>query len=122
MTTALMNITHLRILKMACEKMLKTDTSDYVIDACLYQIEDDQPQSIVYRLQKLNEPEKRYEIHNKKLLIIVKALQKWRPYLTDTDKSIQIYTDHKNLRNFATIKQLNQWQICWAEQLADYEF
>jgi len=52
----------------------------------------------------------------------VKALQDWRPYLADTKKSIQIYTDHKNLRNFATTKQLNQWQVCWAKQLADYEF
>ncbi len=30
--------------------------------------------------------------------------------------------NHKNLRNFAMIKQLNQQQICWAEQLADFEF
>jgi len=52
----------------------------------------------------------------------VKALQDWRPYLTDTEKPIQIYTDHKNLRNFATTKQLNQWQVCWAKQLADYKF
>ncbi len=52
----------------------------------------------------------------------MKALQDWRPYLTDTEKPIQIYTNHKNLRNFATTKQLNQWQVCWAEQLADYEF
>ncbi len=52
----------------------------------------------------------------------MKALQDWRPYLANTEKSIQIYTDHKNLRNFAMTKQLNQWQICWAEQLADYEF
>jgi hypothetical protein len=52
----------------------------------------------------------------------VKALQDWRPYLADTEKSIQIYTDHKNLRNFATTKQLNWWQVCWAKQLADYKF
>jgi len=26
------------------------------------------------------------------------------------------------LRNFATTKQLNQQQVHWAEQLADYEF
>jgi len=26
------------------------------------------------------------------------------------------------LRNFATIKQLNQWQVCWAEQLVNYKF
>jgi hypothetical protein len=37
-------------------------------------------------------------------------------------KSIQIYTDHKNLRNFATTKQLNQQQVCWTKQLANYKF
>jgi len=26
------------------------------------------------------------------------------------------------LRNFATTKQLNQQQVCWAKQLANYEF
>jgi len=52
----------------------------------------------------------------------VKALQDWRPYLTDTEKSIQIYTDHKNLRNFATTKQLNWQQIRWAKQLVNYKF
>jgi hypothetical protein len=52
----------------------------------------------------------------------VKALQDWRPYLADTEKPIQIYTDHKNLRNFATTKQLNQQQVCWAKQLVNYKF
>jgi hypothetical protein len=52
----------------------------------------------------------------------VKALQDWRPYLAGTEKPIQIYTNHKNLRNFATTKQLNQQQVCWAEQLVNYEF
>jgi len=26
------------------------------------------------------------------------------------------------LRNFATTKQLNQQQVCWVKQLADYKF
>ncbi len=52
----------------------------------------------------------------------MKALQDWRSYFASISKSIQIFTDHKNLRNFTTIKQLNQWQICWAEQLVDFEF
>ncbi len=30
--------------------------------------------------------------------------------------------NHKNLRNFTIIKQLNQQQIHWTEQLADFEF
>jgi len=113
---------HLRILNSTCKKVLKTDASNFAVGACLYQIKDGQKRPIAYRSRKLSELEKRYEVHDKELLVIVKALQDWRPYLTDTEKPIQIYTDHKNLRNFATTKQLNQWQVCWAKQLADYEF
>jgi len=113
---------HSRILNLTCKKVLKTNTSNFAVDACLYQIKNEQQRFIVYWFKKLSRLKKRYEIHNKELLVIVKALQDWRSYLTDIKKFIQIYTDHKNLRNFATMKQLNQQQICWAEQLADYEF
>ncbi len=33
---------HLRILNLTCEKVLKTDASDFTVDTCLYQIEDEQ--------------------------------------------------------------------------------
>ncbi len=113
---------HLRILNSTCKKVLKTDASNFTVGACLYQIEDGQQRLIVYQSRKLSESEKRYEVHDKELLVIVKALQDWRPYLADTEKPIQIYTNHKNLRNFATTKQLNWQQVCWAEQLVNYEF
>ncbi len=115
-------MTHLRILNSTCKKVLKTNASDFAVGACLYQIKDEQQRLIAYQFKKLSESEKRYEVHDKELLVIVKALQDWRPYLTDTEKSIQIYTDHKNLRNFVIMKQLNQQQVCWAEQLVNYEF
>jgi len=66
---------HLRILNSTCEKVLKTDASNFAVGACLYQIKDEQQRLIVYQFKKLSEPEKRYEIHNKELLVIVKALQ-----------------------------------------------
>ncbi len=113
---------HLRILNSTCKKVLKTNASDFTVGACLYQIEDGQQRLIAYQSRKLSEPEERYEVHDKELLAIVKALQDWRPYLAGTEKPIQIYTDHKNLRNFATTKQLNQQQVRWAKQLADYKF
>jgi len=113
---------HLRILNSTCKKILKTNTSDFTVGACLYQIKNEQQRLIAYQSRKLSEPEKRYEVHDKELLAIVKALQDWRPYLTGTEKPIQIYTNHKNLRNFVTTKQLNWQQVRWAEQLADYEF
>jgi len=119
---SLNRMAHLRILNSTCEKVLKTNASDFAVGACLYQIEDEQQRFIVYQSRKLSELKKRYEVHDKELLAIVKALQDWRPYLAGTEKPIQIYTDHKNLRNFATTKQLNWQQVCWAEQLTNYEF
>jgi len=41
----------------------------------LYQIEDEQQRLIAYQSRKLSEPEERYEVHDKELLAIVKALQ-----------------------------------------------
>ncbi len=79
---------HLRIPNSTCKKILKTNASNFAVGACLYQIEDEQQRLIVYQSRKLSEPEKRYEVHDKELLAIVKALQDWRPYLADTEKSI----------------------------------
>ncbi len=66
---------HLRIPNSTCKKILKTDVSDFAVGACLYQIKDEQQRLIAYQFRKLSEPEKRYEVHNKELLVIVKALQ-----------------------------------------------
>jgi len=66
---------HLRILNSTCKKVLKTDASDFTVGVCLYQIEDEQQRLIAYQSRKLSELEKRYEVHNKELLVIVKALQ-----------------------------------------------
>jgi hypothetical protein len=57
------------------QKVLKTNASDFAVGACLYQIKDEQQRLIVYQSRKLSEPEKRYEVHDKELLVIVKALQ-----------------------------------------------
>jgi len=65
---------HLRILNSTCEKVLKTDASDFAVNACLYQIKNEQQRFIVYQFKKLSKSEKRYEIHNKELLMIVKVL------------------------------------------------
>jgi len=65
---------HLRILNSTCKKILKTDASDFAVGTCLYQIEDGQQRLIAYQFKKLSESEKRYEVHDKELLVIVKAL------------------------------------------------
>jgi len=66
---------HLRILNSTCKKILKTNASNFTVDTCLYQIKDEQQRLIAYQSRKLSKPEKRYEVHDKELLVIVKALQ-----------------------------------------------
>ncbi len=65
---------HLRIPNLTCKKILETNASNFAVGACLYQIEDGQQRLIAYQSRKLSEPEKRYEVHDKELLAIVKAL------------------------------------------------
>ena len=79
---------HLWILLLTCKKVVKMNVSDFVVEACLYQIKDDEKWFIAYWSRKLSESEKRYEVYNKELLVIIKALRKWRSYFTDLNKSI----------------------------------
>ncbi len=65
---------HLRILNSTCEKILKTNASDFAVGTCLYQIKDEQQRPIAYQSRKLSELKERYEVYDKKLLAIVKAL------------------------------------------------
>ena len=70
----LSRMAHLQISKTTCEKVVETDVSDFAVEACLYQIKDDEKWPIMYQSRKLSELKKRYEMHNKKLLVIVEAL------------------------------------------------
>lgn len=66
--------------------------------------------------------ESNYDIYDKELLAIVKALEEWRPELSGVDKPFEIITDHKNLKIFLTAKQLNQRQVRWSEFLSQFNF
>ena len=52
-------------------------------------------------------------IYDKELLAIVKSFKTWRPELASLDpkRLVKVYTNHKNLKHFMMIKQLNQQQV-----------
>ena len=51
--------------------------------------------------------EPNYNIYNKKLLKIVVVLKEWKAFLQSTKKLFVVKTNHKNLTNFLTTKELN---------------
>ncbi len=63
-----------------------------------------------------------YEIYDKELLAIVKALEEWQPELEGNSRDFEVKTDHKNLQYFMTTKDLNQRQMRWAEFLSRFNF
>ena len=52
----------------------------------------------------------------------MKAFRQWKLYLKESTFSVQVYTDHKNLVYFTMTKILNWQQVCWSEELANFNF
>jgi len=66
--------------------------------------------------------ERNYEIHDKEILAIIRALEEWRHFLERATHPVKIWTDHKNLEYFMTAKKLNRRQACWSLHLARFNF
>ena len=102
---------------------LETDASDRAIRACISQSDDKRClRPVAFYLRKFLSAEMSYEIHDKKLLAIVDAFKQWRVYLKGLKHEIQVYSDHKNLLYFMTMKILNWRQVRWSEELSQYNF
>ncbi len=103
--------------------MLKMNASDEAIEACINQSDDKKHLHLIaFHSRKLTEAELNYEIHNKKLLIIVNSFKQWKVYLEESRYQIQVYTDYKNLLYFTITKVLNRRQIKWLKELLLYNF
>ena len=63
-----------------------------------------------------------YEIHDKEMLAIIRALEEWRHFLEGVTHLVEIWTDHKNLEYFMMAKKLNRHQARWSLHLARFNF
>ena len=100
---------------------MKIDASNLIIKTCLNQKYEEKQHFITYYSKKLSSIEQNYDVHDKKLLIIVAALKNWRVYAEEAS-SFTIFTNHKNLLHFTITKQLNRRQMRWSELLRQYKF
>jgi len=75
---------------------------------------------VAYRSKAMTEAECNYDVQDKELLAIVKALEDWRRYISNTEHRITILTDHQNLVPSMTTKKLVGRQIRWMEILSQY--
>jgi len=98
---------------------VETDTSDYALAAILSIVnKDDEVHPVAFHSHTFTAVELNYDTYDKELLAIFEAFKIWWHYLEGPTYSIDVVTDHKNLKYFSTTKVLTQRQVWWSEYLS----
>ena len=102
---------------------LITDASDFATGAILEQPDAlNRWHPVAYHSKSFQPAERNYEIHDKELYAIVRALQAFRHYLEGREDTTEIWTDHANLTYFFTKRNLTPRQARWALFLSRFQF
>ena len=102
---------------------MEVNVSDYVTGGVLFiEYKNKRWRPVVFLSKSLNETERNYKIHDKKMLAVIRGLENWRHLLEGTKYKFEVWTDHKNLEYFMKVQKLNQRQACWALYLSRFNF
>ena len=100
---------------------METDASDFALGAILSQLSDDNRwHPVAFHSRKFSDAEINYDIHDKEMSAIVATFKEWHHLFIAVKDEITVYTDHRNLEYFNTIKVLNPRQHRWAEFLQQF--
>ena len=90
------------------EFRVETDASNYATGRVLSMKCSDELQRLVAFISKfLSNTERNYEIHDKKMLAVVRCLEAWRHFLEGATVKFKIWINHKNLEYFMKAQKLN---------------
>ena len=102
---------------------LVTDTSLTAHGAVLLQEGlDNDWHPVAYLSSLFSPPERNYDVFDRELLAIIKALEHWKHYLKGARHPFEIWTDHKNLEHFQMARDLSQCQARWSLFLSRFDF
>jgi len=103
---------------------IEADSSDFTSGAVLSQQLPgvEKWHLVAFYSKSLSLVERNYEIHDKEMLAIIRALEEWRHFLEGARHPVEIWTDHKNLEYFMMAKKLNCHQAYWSLYLAHFDF
>jgi len=101
---------------------IETNASKYASGAVLLQLDTNGDIHLCGYLSKsFNKTEQNYEIYDRELLAIIRALTKWRHYLMGSSFPVTVRSDHKNLTYFCTAQKLNRRQARWSLYLSEFD-
>src|SRR6202522_4028187 len=101
---------------------IESDASKIVTGAVLTQLDSNGDRHPCAFISKTFSPtERNYEIYDRELLGIIRALEEWRHYIQGSKHTTIIYSDHKNLTYFRTAQKLNRRQARWSLYLSEFD-
>jgi hypothetical protein len=101
---------------------IESDASKVATGTVLTQLDSNGNWHFVAFLSKtFSETERKYEIYDRELLGIIRALKEWRHYIQGSGHTMIVYSDHKNLTYFQTAHKLNDRQARWSLYLSGFD-
>src|SRR6266404_4637639 len=102
---------------------LECNASNFATGAVLSQVQaDGVHQPITFMSKGFSDVECNYQIHDKEMLAIMRALDKWHHFLEGMTEKFEILMDHWNLTYFQDTQKLNRRQACWSLFLSCFNF
>jgi RNase H-like domain found in reverse transcriptase len=102
--------------------VIESDASKFATGAVLRQKDNNgdwHPCGYISHL--FNETEQNYEIYDRELMGIIRALETWWHYLQGSPHPVTIFSDHKNLTYFHQTQKLNRRQVRWSLFLSQFD-
>ena len=101
---------------------IECDASKYASGAVLTQLDINGDRHPCAFISKTFSPtEQNYEIYDRELLSVIRALQEWRHYIQGSQHTTTVLSDHKNLTFFRSTQKLNRRQARWSLFLSEYD-
>ena len=102
--------------------VLEMDASLFASGAVLWQQDSNGDwHPCAYLSKSFNDTECNYDIWDRELLAVIRALTKWQHYLQGPPHTVTLLSDHQNLAYFRKPQQLNWWQARWSLLLTEYD-
>ena len=111
----------LRHFDLALHPIVEMDASNYAITG-IFSLSSDEGEvnPMAFYSHTLNGAKLNYNTHDKELLAIFEAFKNWHHYLESPHHTVNMVTDHKNLKYFSTMKVLSRRQARWSEYLSAF--
>ena len=100
---------------------VKVDSSGFATGGILSQKHDDGLwHPVAYHSQSMSKEERNYEIYDREMLGLIRALEDWQHFLEGI--TFEVITDHKNIEWWTTMRDLNRQQAQWSLYLSRFTF